>query len=161
MKSDNGGARPRQGRAPRSRLAKPLLTSVGVLTLLATSALVVLGVAATGSARPWDWTRADPAAALSRYNLCGGHGVGALGCMLSAGVRPAEAAPGPAEPPVRQPPETVVTVQDRPAATPTARPTASARPVPAVSSRPPGSAPPGSPPPHPFPSETPEPGDTR
>src|SRR5262252_3324269 len=75
-------------RVTRSRLAKPLLTSMGGITMLAASTFVLLAVASTGSAKPWDWGRADPAAAL---RVCGTQGLGAIGCMLSAGFRPAAA----------------------------------------------------------------------
>jgi hypothetical protein len=103
-------------RITRSRIAKPLLTSLGTVTMLATSSLVLLAVSATGSARPWDWTRADPSAAVSRYQVCGQQGLGAIGCMLSASFRPASAAPatgtaGGAHQP-RQPLFSVATVQD-------------------------------------------------
>jgi hypothetical protein len=80
-------------RTVRSRIAKPLLTSLGTTTMLAAGFLVVGAVSATGSVRPWDWTRADPSAAVARYELCRPQGPGAIGCMLSASFRPASAAP--------------------------------------------------------------------
>jgi hypothetical protein len=93
MRSELADANRPRRRITRSRLAKPLLTSMGSITMVAASTFVLLAVASTGSARPWDWTRADPAAALGRYQACGHQGLGAIGCMLSAGFRPASAAP--------------------------------------------------------------------
>jgi hypothetical protein len=78
-------------RLTRSRLAKPLLTSLGAATMVVASAFVVVAVSSTGSARPWDWTRADPSAAAGRYSACGQQGLGAIGCMLTAAFRPAAA----------------------------------------------------------------------
>ena len=123
MRSELADANRPKRRITRSRLAKPLLTSMGSFTMLAASTLVLLAVASTGSARPWDWTRADPAAALGRYQACGHQGLGAIGCMLSAGFRPADAAPAPAGGTrVLQPLVSVATVQDQaPASTPAAR----------------------------------------
>ena len=106
-------------RSPRSRLtgskvAKPLLTSLGTATMLAASTFVLLAVSSTGSARPWDWTRADPTAALGRYQACGHQGPGAIGCMLSASFRPASAAPGSGSiPRAQQPLYSIATVQDQ------------------------------------------------
>lgn len=114
MRSDNDAASKPARRITRSRLAKPLLTSLGTVTMLAASSFVLLAVASTGSAKPWDWTRADPAAALGRYQYCGHQGLGAIGCMLSSGFRPAAAAPATAavqEP--TQPLVSVATVQDQ------------------------------------------------
>jgi hypothetical protein len=99
----------------RSRIAKPLLTSLGTITLLAASSFVVVAVSSTGSAKPWDWTRADPSAAVSRYQICGHQGLGAVGCMLGSSFRPASAAAGttPAGArTARQPLFSVATVQD-------------------------------------------------
>jgi len=96
MRSELADANRPKRRITRSRLAKPLLTSMGSITMVVASTFVLLAVASTGSARPWDWTRADPAAALGRYQACGHQGLGAIGCMLSAGFRPASAAPAPA-----------------------------------------------------------------
>lgn len=79
--------------------------------MLAASTFVVLAVSSTGSARPWDWTRADPAAAVSRYQLCGRQGLGAIGCMLSAGFVPASGAPAAGH--RAQPLFSVATVQDQ------------------------------------------------
>jgi hypothetical protein len=106
--------RPRP-RITRSRVARPLLTSLGTATMLAASSFVVLAVSSTGSVRPWDWARADPAAAVSRYQLCGQQGLGAIGCMLSGSFRPASTAgpgPGGAHGPA-QPLFSVATVQDQ------------------------------------------------
>jgi hypothetical protein len=61
--------------------------------MLAASTFVLLAVASTGSARPGDWGRADPAAAV---RLCGPQGLGAIRCMLSGAFRPASAASTPA-----------------------------------------------------------------
>jgi len=80
--------------------------------MLAASSFVVLAVSSTGSERPWDWARADPAAAVSRYQLCGHQGLGAIGCMLSAGFVPASAAPGRGHRSL-QPLFSVATVQDQ------------------------------------------------
>jgi hypothetical protein len=100
-------------RKKRSLLAKPLLTSLGTITMFAASSFVLLAVASTGSAKPWDWTRADPAAAIGRYQFCGHEGLGAIGCMLSSGFRPAAAAPAQAAVPQdQQPLVSVATVQD-------------------------------------------------
>jgi hypothetical protein len=96
MRSELADANRPKRRITRSRLAKPLLTSMGSITMLAASTFVLLAVASTGSAKPWDWTRADPAAALGRYQACGHQGLGAIGCMLGAGFRPAAAASAPA-----------------------------------------------------------------
>jgi hypothetical protein len=118
MRSENGDPMPRVLPAPkprprltRSRLAKPLLTSLGTATMLAASSFVLLAVSSTGSAKPWDWTRADPAGAVGRYVSCGYEGLGAIGCMLSAGFRPA-AATGAASHRAGQPLVSVATVQD-------------------------------------------------
>ena len=122
MRSENRDATPRAlparkpgPRLTRSRLAKPLLTSLGSATILAASSFVLLAVASTGSAKPWDWTRADPAAAAGRYASCGHEGMGAIGCMLSAGFRPAAATGAASHGPV-QPLMSVATVQDPPPA---------------------------------------------
>lgn len=100
-------------RVVRSRVAKPLLTSLGTLTMLAAGSFVIMAVAATGSMLPWDWTRADPSAAASRFQQCGDQGLGAVGCMLSTGFRPA-AAVGSAGHGARHPLMSVATVQDQP-----------------------------------------------
>jgi hypothetical protein len=114
MRSELGDANKPKRRITRSRLAKPLLTSMGTITMLAASSFVVLAVSSTGSARPWDWTRADPAAAVSRYQVCGNQGAGTIGCMLSASFRPASAAPAPAGAHrALQPLVSVATVQDQ------------------------------------------------
>ncbi len=105
-----------KSRLTRSKIAKPLLTSLGTATMLAASTFVLLAVSSTGSARPWDWTRADPAAALGRYQACGNQGLGAIGCMLGAGFRPASAAPAAGSvPKTQQPLFSIATVQDSPA----------------------------------------------
>jgi hypothetical protein len=114
MRSELGDANKPKRRITRSRLAKPLLTSMGTITMLAASSFVLLAVASTGSAKPWDWTRADPATAASRYQVCGHQGLGAVGCMLSASFRPASAAPAqPATNRALQPLVSVATVQDQ------------------------------------------------
>ncbi|TMC03489.1 MAG: hypothetical protein E6J41_27290 [Chloroflexi bacterium] len=103
----------------KSKFAKPLLTSLGAATMLAASTFVLLAVSATGSARPWDWTRADPAVAASRYQVCGQQGLGAIGCMLGASFRPASASESGSSGAARkslQPLLSVATVQDQPAA---------------------------------------------
>src|SRR5205807_9607143 len=73
-----------------------------------------------GSVRPWDWTRTDPSAAVTRYQVCRPQGLGAVGCMLSASFRPAAAAPAPAAArQTTQPLFSQATVQDpAPSATP-------------------------------------------
>jgi len=81
-------------RLTRSRFAKPLLTSLGTATMIVASTFVVVAVSSTGSLRPWDWMQADPSAAVSRYRDCGQQGLGAIGCMLSSGFRPAAASGG-------------------------------------------------------------------
>src|SRR5215831_2002603 len=101
--------RPRR-RVTRSRLAKPLLTSMGTITMLAASSFVLLAVASTGSANPWDWTRADPAAA---FRACGHQGLGAIGCMLSAGFHPAAASAQNGSNRSQQPLMSVATVADQ------------------------------------------------
>src|SRR5215472_2493236 len=123
MRSELADANRPKRRITRSRLAKPLLTSMGSVTMLAASTFVLLAVASTGSAKPWDWTRADPAAALGRYQACGHQGLGAIGCMLGAGFRPANAALAPAgSTRALQPLVSVATVQDQaPGAAPAAR----------------------------------------
>jgi hypothetical protein len=116
MRSELTDANKPRRRITKSKLAKPLLTSMGSITMLAASTFVLLAVASTGSARPWDWTRADPAAALGRYQACGHQGLGAIGCMLGAGFRPANAASAPAgSNRALQPLVSVATVQDQPA----------------------------------------------
>ena len=115
MRSEKEGAGKPGRRITRSRLAKPLLTSLGTITMLAASSFVLLAVSSTGSAKPWDWTRADPAAAIGRYQFCGHQGLGAIGCMLSSGFRPATAAAPAAQDP-EQPLVSVATVQDEPQA---------------------------------------------
>jgi hypothetical protein len=113
----------------RSKLAKPLLTSLSAVTMLAASSFVLLAVSSTGSAKPWDWTRANPSAALSRYELCGRQGLGAIGCMLSASFHPAAAAEGASGDAhqSQQPLFSVATVADQaPAETPGTRPAAPA-----------------------------------
>jgi hypothetical protein len=81
-------ARPRP-RPARSRIAQPLIISLGVLTFLVSGAYVAMAATATGSARPRDWVRLDWAAVGSHYQLCVQRdGSGALGCMLSASARP-------------------------------------------------------------------------
>jgi hypothetical protein len=72
---------------------------------------VVLAVASTGSAKPWEWTRTDPSLAMSRYQACAQQGLGAIGCMLSSGFHPASAAAGPARS-QDQPLFSVATIQD-------------------------------------------------
>jgi hypothetical protein len=114
MRSEVTDANKPRRRITKSRLAKPLLTSMGSITMLAASTFVLLAVASTGSAKPWDWTRADPAAALGRYQACGHQGLGAIGCMLGAGFRPANAASAPAGTNrALQPLVSVATVQDQ------------------------------------------------
>jgi hypothetical protein len=114
MRSELSDANKPKRRITRSRLAKPLLTSMGTITMLAASSFVLLAVASTGSAKPWDWTRADPAAAASRYQVCGHQGLGAIGCMLSASFRPASAAPSQSGTNrALQPLVSVATVQDQ------------------------------------------------
>jgi hypothetical protein len=142
MRSENDAAGKPARRITRSRLAKPLLTSLGTVTMLAASSFVLLAVASTGSAKPWDWTRTDPAAALGRYQYCGHQGLGTIGCMLSSGFRPAAAAPATAA--VQQPTQplmSVATVQDQaPAQAPGSASGSAGRAAPAASRH--GSAPP-------------------
>jgi hypothetical protein len=95
----------------RSRVARPLLTSLGTVTLLAASSFVVLAVSSTGSMRPTDWTHTDLSAATSRYQLCAKQGLGAIGCMLGSGFRPAAAADSGARQ-SSKPLVSVATVQD-------------------------------------------------
>jgi hypothetical protein len=97
-------------RITRSRLAKPLLTSMGTITMLAASSFVLLAVASTGSANPLNWMRADPAAAL---RTCGHQGLGAVGCMLSAGFHPAAASGQNGSNRSQQPLMSVATVADQ------------------------------------------------
>lgn len=127
--ADVARPRPRAARPMRSRLAKPLLTSLGAATMLAAASFVVLAVSSTGSVRPWDWTRADPAGALSRYQVCGERGLGAVGCMLSAGARPAAAAEPVASRGSAQPLISVATVPDQAPAGSTARPASGSAPA--------------------------------
>lgn len=81
-------------RAKRSKLAKPLITSLGAATLVASSAYVILAAAATGSTRPSDWTRVDWSRAVGNYGVCmeQARGFGVVGCMLRMGTRPVLAA---------------------------------------------------------------------
>jgi len=109
----------------RSRVAKPLLLSVGVATLLSAAVFVVAAVSSTGSTLPWDWTRMDWTVAGSRYAACSQHGQGpaALGCMLGAsgGQRSAGSTAGASQ--SVGPVYSVATIQDpAPAAGPAARP---------------------------------------
>lgn len=73
----------------RSRLGRPVITSLAGVTLLAGATFVMVAIASTGSTRPWDWTRADLPGALARYQLCQKHsqGLAFAGCMLAAGSR--------------------------------------------------------------------------
>jgi hypothetical protein len=114
-------ARPRP-RPARSRIAQPLIMSLGVLTFLVSGAYVAMAATATGSARPQDWVRLDWAAVGGHYQLCVQRdGSGALGCLLSASARPvAASAPAGAVAP-RVPPIYSVAVVPVPAAAPAAR----------------------------------------
>jgi hypothetical protein len=78
--------------------------------MLAASTFVLLAVASTGSARPSDWTRVDPAAAV---RLCAHQGLGAVGCMLSGAFRPASASHGSGANRALQPMMSVATVPDQ------------------------------------------------
>jgi len=132
MGSEIAGAKKPGRRITQSRLAKPLLTSMGTITMLAASTFVLLAVGSTGSARPSDWVRADPAAAV---RLCGHQGLGAIGCMLGGAFRPAMAAPARAGThAAQQPLVSVATVADQMPAgasstAPGSRPAASAKPA--------------------------------
>jgi hypothetical protein len=113
----------------KSRVAKPLLTSVGVGTLLCAAVFAIAAVSSTGSTLPWDWTRMDWSVAGNRYTACSQHdqGPATIGCMLGTGTgasRPAvsgSSAAGQAVAPVYS----VATIQDpAPAAAPAAKPAA-------------------------------------
>jgi len=110
MRSELADADKPKRRITRSRLAKPLLTSMGGVTMLAASTFVLLAVASTGSASPRDWTRADPAAAL---RLCAHQGLGTFGCMLSGAFRPASASHSSGANRALQPMMSVATVPDQ------------------------------------------------
>ncbi len=71
----------------KSRVAKPLLTSVGVVTLLGAAVFVLAAVSSTGSTLPWDWTRMDWSVAATRYTACAQHdrGPSTIACMLGTG----------------------------------------------------------------------------
>jgi hypothetical protein len=108
-------------RLTRSRLARPLLTSLGAITLLAGRSFVVVATSSTGSLHPWDWTRVNLSGAVDRYQVCDqqNHGLGTIRCMLSSGFRPASAAGAAASPHERQPLYSIATIQDlAPAANP-------------------------------------------
>lgn len=95
-------ARPKPARPARSRLAQPLIASLGVLTLLAGGSAVARAATASRSARPQDWSRLDWTAVTGRHRLCiEREGPGALGCMLTTGARPVTAA-DPTSPPAQR-----------------------------------------------------------
>lgn len=97
---ENKDARPARPkpRLTRSRVAKPLLTSLGAVTLLGGIAFVVFAATTTGSLRPTDWTRASVSVAEVQYQACSqqAQGVDVVGCMFRMGTRPALAAAAPA-----------------------------------------------------------------
>ena len=112
-----------KSRLPRSRFAKPLLTSLGTATLLMGSTFVVVATSSTGSMNPFDWRQANLAGASARFQLCDGQGLGAIGCMLSSGFSSASATTAHARSSRSQPLFAMTTVQDpAPADTPGAKP---------------------------------------
>lgn len=96
----------------KSRIAKPLLTSLGAITLLLSSTFVVVATSSTGSLNPSDWTQANLSGASSRFQFCGKQGVGAIGCMLGSGFASASANGGSAKKAKAQPLFATATVQD-------------------------------------------------
>jgi hypothetical protein len=97
-------------------VAKPLLTSLAVATLLAGAVFATVAASSTGSLKPWDWSHASWSAATVRYQGCTQQkeGLDVFGCMLTAGVRPASAADAPAAAAAhrRAPLTSVVTIHD-------------------------------------------------
>jgi hypothetical protein len=122
-------------RMTRSKVAKPLLTSLAVATLLAGAAFATVAASSTGSLKPWDWSHASWPVAAARYQACTQQkaGLDVFGCMLTAGARPAAAADAPAAASAHRgaPPTSVVTIHDPAPAGPAAPPgsTRSASPV--------------------------------
>lgn len=111
---ENKDARPARPkpRPTRSRVAKPLLTSLGAATLVGGIAFVVFAAATTGSLRPTDWTGASVPAAQVQYAACSqqAQGLDVVGCMFRMGTRPALAAGAPAS--RRGPQFSVATIED-------------------------------------------------
>ena len=101
-----------KSRLTRSRVAKPLLTSLGTITLLLGSTFVVVATSSTGSLNPSDWRQANLSGASSRFQFCGKQGVGAIGCMLSTGFASASATTAPANKAKAQPLIVTATMQD-------------------------------------------------
>jgi hypothetical protein len=103
-------------RLTRSKVAKPLLTSLAVATLLAGAAFATVAASSTGSLKPWDWSHASWSVATIRYQACTQQkgGLDVFGCMLTAGVRPASAADAPAAAAAHRgaPLTSVVTIHD-------------------------------------------------
>jgi hypothetical protein len=85
-------------RLTRSKVAKPLLTSLAAATLLAGAAFATVAASSTGSLKPWDWSHASWSGAAIRYQVCTQQkeGLDVFGCMLTSGVRPASVADVPA-----------------------------------------------------------------
>lgn len=108
----DGRASKPKSRLTRSRVAKPLLTSLGTITLLLGSTFVVVATSSTGSLNPSDWRQANLSGASSRFQFCGKQGVGAIGCMLSTGFAPASAASGSIRSAKAQPLIVTATMQD-------------------------------------------------
>jgi hypothetical protein len=116
----------------RSRVAKPLLTTVGFVTLLSAAVFVVAAVSSTGSTLPWDWTRMDWSVAGNRYTACAQHdqGPATIGCMLGASPgRPSSTGPPAGASQGVGPVYSVATIQDQPLQ---AAPAAKAAPKPAA-----------------------------
>lgn len=121
---DTQAAKPK-GRLPRSKVAKPLLTSLATATLLGSACFATIATYTTGSLLPWRWSHADWSVATVRYQVCGrqAQGLGVFSCMLRAGIRPGSSAATTAADAFRQgaPQYSLQTVQDpAPAAQPAA-----------------------------------------
>ena len=114
-----------KSRPKRSRIAQPLILSLGILTFLASASYVVAAATATGSARPQDWLGVNWTVVGDHSSTCiQQQGAGALGCLLTASSRPLPSpAPAAAATPQSQPYYAVTVITDSPA-TPAARPTA-------------------------------------
>jgi hypothetical protein len=101
-------------RLTKSKVAKPLLTSLAAATLLAGGSFAAVSAASTGSLQPWKWSHASWSGATVRYQACTQQtqGMDVFGCMLSLGAKPASAADAAAGAHSAAPRTSVVTIHD-------------------------------------------------
>jgi hypothetical protein len=103
-------------RLTKSKVAKPLLTSLAAATLLAGGSFAAVSAASTGSLQPWKWSHASWSGATVRYQACTqqAQGLDVFGCTLSPGARPGSAADAAAGAGAHgaAPPTSVVTIHD-------------------------------------------------